>query len=123
MYEQLTGKALPEGTVPTVIPLRLAVTDEEGQQDRVYASLLVMAPKDELEKLSLAYQKEIERREVERRKARPPRSTDHKSEPKMIEGLEARVRNLENTLSLIMEKLERMEGKLDKLEKAESDGL
>ena len=57
-YAKAFGKALPQGKLALVLPIQIAVTDDEAQEDRLSVYAVVHAPKSDLD----ARTAEVERR-------------------------------------------------------------
>lgn len=130
--EEMLGGPLPKGKLPFMVPVQVAVTDDEAQEDRMTFYAVVLGDQSEMDQL-VARQKTLraaanmandiaraaQRAEAMRQqKAREQKMLAEKKaiEQKQQEGssqrideLEKRVRRMEATLDAILGKLEKME--------------
>lgn len=110
-YDSITGKALPKNLFALTLPVGVAVTDEEGQEDQRTFYAIVLAPKNEY-MAALVAGKKKRQRQISQEKylheqgRRPPTMiSDETSSNKRLDQIEKRVRGLEATLDLILNQI------------------
>ena len=132
-YFELTGEPLPKDKLPFVLPIDVAVSDEEGQEDRLHCFVLVLAPKSDVEKVEKEKLAEMEKRraEIERQRAEQRALAQKRNEELMkrrereqaekanqddsrLDELENRVRRIEAVLDTILQKMEKLQSVKDK---------
>jgi hypothetical protein len=120
IFERLTGTPLPAGKMAFRLPLRVAVTNDSGESDELRISLIVTAPKADVDKVAaqqLAEQtkvrEEMLRRQEESRAAAVRTAAASGAGPSgdgdRVSQLESRVRRLEASLDAVLQKLDRLE--------------
>lgn len=133
VYEELCGTKLPKDKTPFVLPIDVAVSDEEGQEDRISYFVVVLAPKGELEKVEKEKNAQIlaQREKMEKRRAADREMARKRNEEMMkrreaekgigssktdsrIDALEKRMRRMEAAIDAILGKLEKMESGKEK---------
>jgi hypothetical protein len=133
IFERLTGTPLEAGKVAFRLPLRVGVSNTAGESDELRLSMIVVAPKEDLDKVAVARQAELaamqakaqaemQRRQQEQAKLAAERGiqTPGGSDADRIRELENRVRRMEITLDAVLLKLERMERSHSGSEKRET---
>ena len=126
-FEELFGKPLPAGKLPFVVPIQLAATDDESQEDRISVYAMVLGDKsaiDQIEKDQAAKLKEMEvarakqRQEYEANKMASQAKAiaeaqanrvRQSSNGQTVAELEKRMRRMEATLDVVLQKLESIE--------------
>jgi hypothetical protein len=125
IFERLTGKPLEAGKMAYRLPIRVAVTNPAGESDELHFSLIVVAPRDQLERATGKLQAEqaaaqakakaeMMRRQQELARANAERMGQAglpagAGDADRMNQLEARVRRLEATLDAVLQKLDKME--------------
>ena len=118
-YEDKFGKPLPVGKTPFTLPIYLAVADEESQEDRMSFYVVVHGDKAAVEKIKaereakqeaaqkeqFAKRMEMKKRQENARNNPVSKSTGNTSA--RIDVLEKRMRRMEATLDLILEKVQK----------------
>ena len=128
VYKDKFSKPLPAGKTPFTLPIFLTVTDEESQEDRLTLFAVVHGDKAVIEKTKakreaarqeqIAKQREVQeqqyakRREMQGQKLRGQKLRDmqpgsSKGTSARIDVLEKRMRRMEATLDLILEKVQK----------------
>ena len=124
VYKDKFGKPLPAGKTPFTLPIFLAVTDEESQEDRLALFTVVHGDKAVIEKTKaqreaqrqaarqeqIAKQKEMREQFTKRKEMQEQqrnKSASSKGTSARIDVLEKRMRRMEATLDLILEKVQK----------------
>ena len=117
-FKSLTGKSVPEGKLAVTVPLHVAVTDDEGQQDRQMLYVVALGPRKQLDDVLAAHEQQLaDAREKAQREAQQRRQEMEEkrqaelaaqggTEGDRLDALEKRVRRIEATLDAILEKLD-----------------
>lgn len=126
-FEELFGKPVPKDKLAFVLPIQLAATDDEAQEDRISVYALVLGEKADIEKLEKKKraQQEIARKANEAQRvasaamsklanaARAAKAAEAKTKNEgaasRMDDLEKRMRRMEATLDAILQKLEKIE--------------
>jgi len=127
-YKKITGEELPTGKVPYHVPIHVAVTDEEGQEDRINVVAFVFGDKKAADEVAQKRAKQRAKQQAEARAASEKRREQQMLERKKAEELklakaesangaskdrfdqmERRMRRMEATLDALLEKLDRLE--------------
>ncbi len=131
-FEAFFGKPLPDDKLAFVLPIHLAATDEEAQEDRLSVYALVFGDKaavDKIEnekraKMEVARKAALERQAAAREKARmaeAERTARAQTQTSNTEAGSARMDKLENRMRRMEATLDSILQKLDKLESAQGD--
>ena len=113
-YEAIFGNPIPAGKTPFVLPIKLAVTDEDAQEDFLLFYAVVHADKKAADQLEAqqAANAETAKNASQERVATANRARIQRNSPRKIEtmdrvdDLEKRLRRMEATLKLILEKVD-----------------
>jgi hypothetical protein len=99
-FRQLTDEPLGDDRLPVELPLSVIAQDEEGQQDRLELSLILLAPLEELPQEEIPYDSPIEVEDEE----------DGDSEiAAKLRDLDSRLLNMESKFDAILKQLERLD--------------
>ncbi len=131
-FESFFGKPMPDDKLAFVLPIHLAATDEEAQEDRLSVYALVMGDKtavDKIEKekrakMEAARKAALEKQAAAREKARlaeAERMAKAKTQTSSTETGNARIDELENRMRRMEATLDSILQKIDKLESAKGD--
>lgn len=113
-YAEMLGKPLPAGKVPFSLPISLAVSDEEAQEDQMTVYAVVHADKtavdkieaDRLAKLETDRQERLARNNANQEQPMKDRNrTTSAGATERIDELAKRMRRIEATLDMILEKV------------------
>lgn len=113
-YAEMLGKPLPAGKVPFSLPISLAVSDEEAQEDQMTVYAVVHADKtavdkieaDRLAKLETDRQERLARNNANQEQPMKDRNrTTSAGAAERIDELAKRMRRIEATLDMILEKV------------------
>ncbi len=117
-YETLTGNKLPAKKMAAYLPISVVLQDQEGQQNGIQFSLVVVGPRDEFDRAAAQREAEEEQRREQARQAQllqqqqmaEARAAALNAKPEnadaRIEKLEAQVRRLEAAIDSILKKLD-----------------
>ncbi len=109
VFEKYTGVEIPNGMFPTALPLSLIATDGSGQQDRVLAYALAMAPKHAIESANAAntaVRAAAMEKSVAAARARQPGSGSQSTLEERVADLEERMRRIEAKLDAALSRLD-----------------
>ena len=121
--QDLLGQPLPKGKVALALPIQLAVTDEEAQEDRISVFAIVLGDKSAVDKITAEKQSAMEeanaKRQAQRqaqREAEVARMKDFQKQresgggmdSKRLDDLERRLKRIEASVGSILLKLEGM---------------
>ena len=118
-YEDKFGKPLPAGKTPFTLPIYLTVTDEESQEDRMSFYVVVNGDKAAVEKIKAEreakqeaarkeqFAKRMEMKERQENARNNPVGKSNGNTSARIDVLEKRMRRMEATLDLILEKVQK----------------
>ena len=113
-FEWLTGETLPRGIMPLSLPLIVAAVDDSDRQDWLHANLLVRAPEREVAaaartRRGTELQDVVGPSTIERREER------HKWDGKTrVKRIRERTKRLQEELKDVLDRLARIERKLQK---------
>ena len=143
-YAKAFGKALPQGKLALVLPIQIAVTDDEAQEDRLSVYAVVHAPKSDLDARTaeverrlkaenderqrkqmaaqrLAMEKQMEKQKIANAAAELEKQKKLAAQAEQAEQAKAEGSDIESRIEALEKRTRRMEATLDAvLEKLEN---
>jgi len=124
-FEEWFGEPLGENKLSFVVPIQMAVTDEESQEDRISVYAVIRADRGEVDKVKAKQRAQLElarkanqvqrmaamaAQQLARTAKKAQDSVKKEGQESRMDGIEKRMRRMEATLDAILGKIEKLEG-------------